>query len=50
MSETILGWHFCAEDKRLGYGDGREIVGVTNATAERLKIARDKVLLGEDHS
>ena len=30
--------------------DGREIVGVTNATAERLKIARDKVLLGEDHS
>lgn len=30
--------------------DGREIVGVTNATAERLKIARDKVLLGEEHS
>ena len=26
MSETILGWHFCAEDKRLGYGDGRLII------------------------
>ena len=26
MSETILGWHFCAEDKRLGYDDGREII------------------------
>lgn len=26
MSETILGWHFCAEDRKLGYDDGRLIV------------------------
>ena len=22
----LLGWHFCTEDKRLGYDDGREII------------------------
>ena len=24
--DTLLGWHFCTEDKRLGYDDGREII------------------------
>ncbi|MFC0820386.1 hypothetical protein [Moraxella marmotae] len=30
--------------------DGREIVGVTTMTADRLKLARDKVLLDEDNT
>lgn len=25
-TETLLGWHFCREDRRLGYDDGRLIV------------------------
>lgn len=23
--DKLLAWHFCSEDRRLGYGDGREI-------------------------
>lgn len=30
--------------------DGREVVGMTSATADRLKIARDKALLGDDNA
>lgn len=25
-TQTLLGWHFCSEDRRLGYDDGREII------------------------
>ena len=39
MSETLLGWHFCAEDRKLGYCDGREII-----EGETLRVEGNPVL------
>lgn len=37
--EKLLGWHFCTEDKRLGYDDGREII-----EGETLRVESNPVL------
>ncbi len=38
-TETLLGWHFCSEDSRLGYDDGREII-----EGETLRVEGEPVL------